>query len=93
MNQRLLLAASIVLGTAVALAAYDHTMSDDQSGKTARRTFAKVVVVGGVVSAAVLYMTNPAAPRVSQEPFPSTPSAPAPPAPAAGGTVPLPAAQ
>jgi hypothetical protein len=93
MNPRVILAASIVFGTAVALAAYDHTMSDDQSGKTARRTFAKVVVVGGVVSAAVLYMTSASTPRVSQEPFPSTNSfpAPQPPAPGGGGTMPLPA--
>lgn len=93
MDSRIILAISIVLGTAVLLAAYDHTMSDDPSGKVARRTFAKTVVVGGAVSAAILYFTGNATPRVSREPFPSTdslPQAAAAPPPQTGGTVPLP---
>jgi hypothetical protein len=91
MDSRIILAISIVLGTAVVLAAYDHTTSDDQSGKVARRTFAKTVVVGGVVSAAVLYFTGQSTPRMSREPFPSTDSFPkTAPAPPTGGTVPLP---
>lgn len=93
MNSRYLLAISIVLGTAVALAAYDHSMDGgDDSGKTARRTFAKTVVVGGVVAAAVLYFTD-SRPRISREPFPSTDALPqmaAPPAPTGGGSMPLP---
>lgn len=88
MDSRVILAASIVLGTAVLLAAYDHTTSDDPSGKTARRTFAKAVVVGGVVSAAVLYFTSPSKPRLSQEPFPSSDTFPA--APQGTQSVPLP---
>jgi hypothetical protein len=90
MDSRVILAISIVLGTAVVLAAYDHTTSDDPSGKTARRTFAKTVVVGAAVSAAVLYFTGNAKPRVSSEPFPSTDATPAPQPPVQGGTVPLP---
>lgn len=77
MDSRVILAASIVLGTAVLLAAYDHTTSDDASGKTARRTFAKTVVVGAAVSAAVLYFTSPSKPRILQEPFPSSDAVPA----------------
>lgn len=91
MDSRITLAIAIVLGTAVLLAAYDHTMSDDPSGKVARRTFAKTVVVGAVVSAAIIYFTGSSAPRVSHEPFPSTDAFPqAPAAPQTGGTLPLP---
>jgi len=95
MDNRIVLAISIVLGTAVLLAAYDHTMEgSDDGGKTARRTFAKTVVVGGVVAAAVLYFTD-TTPRISRAPFPSTDALPqaAMPPPASGGgggTVPLP---
>jgi len=91
MDSRITLAIAIVLGTAVLLAAYDHTTCDDPSGKVARRTFAKTVVVGAVVSAAVIYFTGSSTPRVSREPFPSTDAFPqAPAVPQVGGTVPLP---
>jgi len=95
MDNRLVLAISIVLGTAVLLAAYDHTMEGDDSGKTARRTFAKTVVVGGVVAAAVMYFTD-TKPRISRTPFPSTdalPQAGMPPPAAGPTTVPLPTTQ
>jgi len=89
MDSRIVLAISIVLGTAVLLAAYDHTTTDDPSGKVARRTFAKTVVVGAAVSAGVLYFTGGSKPRMSSEPFPSTDSIPTMPAPA-GTSLPLP---
>lgn len=91
MDQRVVLAISIVLGTAVLMAAYDHTTHEDPSGKIARKTFAKVVVVGGIVSAAILYFTKgQSKPRVMTEPFPSTDPVPTPQIGGPSPTVPLP---
>lgn len=68
MNQ-IVLAISIVLGTAVVVAAYDHVTAGEQTDMTkTRSTFAKVVVAGAVVAAGIIYFTNQK-PKINSAPF------------------------
>lgn len=82
MNQ-IVLAISIVLGTAVLVAAYEHVTAGGEQGQDmakTRSTFAKVVVAGGVVAAGIIYFTN-TKPKLNSAPFEDAVPAPPPPPP------------
>jgi len=82
-----LLAILIVLGTAVALSAYEYTV--DKEGKVdPKKTFATTVLAGGIVSAAIIYFGCQSKPKVSTEPF--VMDAPPPPQAAVAQSVPMP---
>ena len=81
-----LLAILIVLGTAVALSAYEYTV--DKEGRVdPKKTFATTVLAGGIVSAAIIYF-GCQKPKVSTEPF--VMDAPPPPQAAVAQSVPMP---
>jgi hypothetical protein len=81
MNQ-IVLAISIVMGTAVLVAAYEHVTAGEQGQDMAktRSTFAKVVVAGGVVAAGIIYFTN-SKPKLNSAPFEDAVPTPPPPPP------------
>lgn len=63
-----MLAATIVLGTAVSVAAYHHTIEQDME-KT-KKLFAQIVVAGAIVSYLAIYLTSQKKQRsISTEPF------------------------
>jgi hypothetical protein len=80
------LAILIVLGTAVALSAYEYTV--DKEGKVnPKKSFATAVLAGAIVSSGVIYF-GCQKPKVSAEPF--VMDAPPPPQVAAAQSVPMP---
>jgi RsiW-degrading membrane proteinase PrsW (M82 family) len=83
MNQYIL-ATLIVLGTAVALSAYEYTVNKDENPK---KVFANTVLAGAIVSGVVIYFGTKKT-RVSTEPF--VMDAPAAPQVAVAQSVPMP---
>jgi hypothetical protein len=79
-----ILATLIVLGTAVALSAYEYTVNDE---KNAKKVFGTTVLAGAIVSGAVIYFGTKK-PKVSTDPF--IMDAPSPPAVPVAQSVPMP---
>jgi hypothetical protein len=84
MNQYIL-ATLIVLGTAVALSAYEYTVNKDETNP--KKIFANTVLAGAIVSGVVIYFGTKKA-KVSTEPF--VMDAPAAPQVAVAQSVPMP---
>lgn len=84
------LAASIVLGTAVAVAAYHHTI--DQDMEKTKKLFAQIVVAGAIVSYIAIYLSSQKKQRTPiAEPFGLEPvGATMPSAVSSGRSVPMP---
>ena len=84
MNQ-IIFAASIVILTAIVVAAYDSSTNADTDPK---KRFAQVTIAGGLVAACVIFFTRDSKPRVSSTPY--VLDAPAVPMPHAPGAIAMP---
>lgn len=87
MPNTFVLAGTIVVLTAVVVAAYDSSTNKDTDPK---KRFAQVLIAGGLVAGAVVFFTQSSKPRVSTTPY--VLDAPAVPVPQVPGAVAMPSA-
>ena len=81
MGNKAIMMASVVLITAIGVAAYDAA-SDDKADP--KQTFLKVLVAGGLAAAVVVFFTTSTKPKLSSRPYVlDAPAAPVPMVPAA----------
>jgi 4-amino-4-deoxy-L-arabinose transferase-like glycosyltransferase len=85
MPSTLMIAGSIVVLTAIAVAAYDASTNADVDPK---KRFAQVLIAGGLVAGAVVFFTQESKPRISTTPY--VLDAPAVPVPQVPGAVSMP---
>ena len=87
MTNTIVLAGTIVVLTAIVVAAYDASTSVDVDPK---KRFAQVLIAGGLVAGAVVFFSQGSKPRVSTTPY--VLDVPAVPAPQVPGAVSMPTA-
>lgn len=87
MQNTLVLAGTIVVLTAIVVAAYDASTNVDVDPK---KRFAQVLIAGGLVAGAVVFFSQGSKPRVSTTPY--VLDAPAVPVPQVPGAVSMPTA-